>query len=586
MSSNTTIARLLEEMAAALTLTGANAFRVRAHERAAQIVEELGQDATSLSLDELMAMDGIGEGTAKKIREFAETGGIAEHAELWSDVPKGLLDVLRVPGLGPKTVKLMWEKAGVTDLASLKARLEDGSVEALPRMGAKTVANIRDALAFMAKAGGRIRIGGAMEVAETIVDHLRSLPGVARVEYAGSLRRGKETIGDVDILASGSEPKAIGDAFVAMDGVEQVLAHGASKCSVRLASGVQADLRLVDQSAFGAALMYFTGSKEHNVRLRERALATGLTLNEYGLFPEDEDEDLPPQQRGIAPVAAETEESIYAALKLSWIPPELREDRGEIDAAERGELPELVELDDIVSELHAHTVASDGALSIAELAEEAIRRGFHTIAVTDHSRSSVQANGLSPERLVEHIEAIRAVQRDFGKRIRLLAGSEVDIHVDGTLDYDDELLEMLDLVVASPHASLRQEPAKATARLLAAVRHPLVHILGHPTGRIINGREGMSPDIAKIAEAARDHGTALEINANPFRLDLRDSHVRLAVEVGCPIAINCDVHGRNNYDLLRYGVLTARRGWLPKDLCVNAWPAKKLWTWIDGKRGR
>jgi len=583
MASSATLAQLFNEMAAALELTGANMFRVRAHEKVARVIEELPGDVTSMSLAELMALDGIGEASAKKIREFAVTGAIAEHQELWRTLPRGLLEVMKVPGLGPKTVKTLWEQGGVLDLASLSEKLENGSLTTLPRLGEKTLARIRDAIAFMQSAGGRIRLGDALPIAEAIVELLRAVPGAARVEYAGSLRRGRETIGDIDILASGTDLPALGDRFVFMPRVESVLAHGPRKCSVRLRAGVQGllqvDLRLVDEPAFGAALLYFTGSKEHNVALRERALARGLTLNEYGLFPND-DEATPPQARGVAPVAAATEESICAALELPWMAPDLREDRGELTSP----LPTLIELADIKAELHAHTTASDGALSILQLALAAIARGFHTIAVTDHSRSSPLAGGLTAERLVAHITAIREVQREVGSRIRILAGSEVDILVDGSLDYDHELLAALDIVVASPHASLRQEPEKATARLIRAVRHPLVHILGHPTGRLINAREGLSPDINALIEAAHESGTALEINSNDHRLDLRDTHVRAAVDRGCLIAINCDVHGQSNFDLLRYGVMTARRGRLTAEQCLNAWSAPRLLQWLAAKR--
>lgn len=581
VTTNATIARLLDELAVALELTGANPFKVRAHDKAARIIEELPQDLATVSAEELTAIDGIGAGTAAKIREFVESGRIAEHDELWATIPVGLLEVMRVPGLGPKSVKTLWEKGGVVDLATLKAGIENGSLAALPRVGAKTLANIAEAIAFMERSGGRKRIGQALPVAEAIVALLRTVKGAGEIEYAGSLRRGRETIGDIDIVGSGRDPEAIAKRFVTMTGVERVLAEGATKCAVRLDAGLQVDLRLVEPDVHGAALLYFTGSKEHNVALRERAIAMGFRLNEYGLFrekPGDRD-DRPPQERGEIPVAAKTEESIYRALELPWIPPELREDRGELTTP----IPDLVTLADIRSELHAHTTASDGALTIDELVEAAETRGFHTIAITDHSRSSVQANGLSPERLLEHIEAVKAAAARHPK-MQVLVGSEVDIHVDGTLDYDDELLAMLDIVIASPHASLRQDPEKATQRLIRAVSHPLVHILGHPTGRLVNEREGLAPDIEAVAREAAAHGTALEINANDWRLDLRDTHVRVAVEAGCDIAINCDVHGRGNFDMLRYGVLTARRGWLPKVRCVNALDAGGLRAWLGRKR--
>jgi len=349
---------------------------------------------------------------------------------------------------------------------------------------------------------------------------------------------------------------------------------------------VQVDLRVIPAEAWGAALMYFTGSKEFNVRLRQRALDMGFTLNEYGLFEDDDPkkELAPPHKRGIKPVASATEEAIFAKLGLPFIPPELREDKGEIEfAAKHQAAPAVLELSDVVAELHSHTTASDGVLSIAELAIEARRRGFHTIAVTDHSQSSAIAGGLKPDALRKHIAAVRAAAK-ADDSIAILSGSEVDILADGRLDYDDDLLAELDVVVASPHTALSQDSSTATKRLLAAITHPLVHILGHPTGRLVLRRRGLEPDMAAIIAAAKEHDVALEINAHWMRLDLRDTHVRAAVDAGCLIAINCDVHEPGDFDNLGYGVSTGRRGWLPPAQCINCWPAKKLHAWLRSKR--
>lgn len=585
MSFNAELALKLQDIAHMLELLGEDRFKVNAHARAARAVDDHPDDLRSFAdqPEKLKQIDGIGAKIAAKVSEFASTGRIAEHEELLRRVPPGLLGVLQVPGLGPKTVKSLWDTLGVTSTADLKRVIADGTILSVPRMGAKTVDNILKSLEVVERGERRLNIGEAMPIAEMLVQRLLSLPGVSQAAFAGSLRRGKETIGDIDLLvvARGSAAEAVRAAFTAMPEVEQVLASGERKCSVRLKLGtrnVQADLRLVPAGSWGAALMYFTGSKEHNVRLRDRALKRGLTLNEYGLFPDDAD-PTPPQDRGVAPVAGETEESIYRALGLPCIPPELREDRGELDSPP----PNLIELTDIRSELHAHTTASDGVLTIAQLALHAKARGFHTVAVTDHSRSSVIAGGLSPDRLREHIRAVRAAN-DAVPGITILSGSEVDILADGSLDYDDDLLAELDIVVASPHASLRQEPPKATERLLRAVGHPLVHIIGHPTGRQIGLREGLEPDMRELCAAAREHGTALEINANWHRLDLRDTHVRLAVETGCLIAVNCDVHRPDDSDNLRYGVLTARRGGLMPESCLNTWDAPRLRAWL--RKGR
>jgi DNA polymerase (family 10) len=582
MSVNGELAEIFGRMAAILELTGADRFRVAAHARVERVLKDLTLDVATLvdEPDRLTAIEGIGAKSAKKIVEYVQTGHVTEHDKLLEEVPEGLLDVLSVPGLGPKTVRVLWEKAGVTDLGSLRAALDDGSLESVPRMGAKTIENIRDALAFAERTGTRMRLGQALPVAEGIVERLAAVPGTRRIEYAGSLRRGRETIGDIDVLAASDDPAALGEAFRAMPEVERILVGGSTKSSVRLAGGTQVDLRIVPDEVFGAALMYFTGSKAHNVLLRERAVKRGCRLNEYGLFPDD-GEDAPPQTRGVTPLAAATEPEIYAALDLPWIPPELREDRGEMDA----EMPELVEIGDIRCDLHTHTTASDGKMSIDELAVAAKARGYHTIAVTDHSKSSAQANGLDADALRRHVDDIRAADaRHDG--IAILAGSEVDILADGHLDYDDDVLALLDIVVASPHVALRQPAEKATARLLRAITHPLVHVLGHPTGRMINRREGLPIDIDRIAAAAAEHDTALEINANAMRLDLRDVHVRSALAAGALIAINTDAHAPVQFEQLRYGVLTARRGGLTKAHCVNAWSAKRLRAWLaKGRSG-
>ena len=582
MSTNAELSHIFNEMSKVLQLISANPFRVNAHANVARILKDMIVDVAELADDpaKLTAIDGIGAGSAKKIIEFVQTGKVKEYEALLDSIPRGLLEVMAIPGLGPKTVKLMWEKAGITSLATLKKKLNSGQLEKLPRIGAKTVANIKESLAFAAKASQRTRLGEAMILAEAIVEFLTKVEGANRVAYAGSLRRGLDTIGDIDILGTTTNPAALSTAFRAMPGVQKVLAAGETKSSVRLDSGVQVDLRVIDDTSFGAALMYFTGSKQHNVVLRERAIKKGLRLNEYGLFLDDGEHDEPPQKRGVKPVAAKTEKAIYAALDLPWFPPEVREDRGELDVKET---PKLIEIDDIKAELHAHTIASDGKMTIDELAHEAKARGFHTVAVTDHSRSSIQANGLSPKRLREHIDAVREANERI-KGITILAGSEVDIHADGRLDYDDTLLAELDVVIASPHSALRQDAKAATRRLVTAISHPLVHVLGHPTGRLINKREGLHPDINALIQAALEHDTALEINANYQRLDLRDVHVKATVDAGALIAINTDAHTPDHFDFLRYGILTARRGWLTPKQCINAWTKQKLHDWLGAKR--
>ncbi|MFI4892677.1 MAG: DNA polymerase/3'-5' exonuclease PolX [Phycisphaerales bacterium JB058] len=596
MGFNADLHSRLDEMATLLELTGANRFRVNAFARAARAVESQTKDLSTLDEKELVAIDGIGKGIASFIRELADTDAVAELESLRAEVPAGLADVLDIQGLGPKTVRLMWQDLGITDRSSLKKAIDDGSLLTLPRMGEKTVENIKAALTFASKSNERLALGIASPIAEAIVERMRKVKGVKQCAFAGSMRRGRDTIGDIDILVSTTNPEAAAEAFCEADNVERVIARGETKCSVRVTvngnSGrwksdgklpptIGADLRIVPDAGFGAALMYFSGSKEHNVRLRERALKKGMTLNEYGLFPEDKSTTESPQSRGIKSVAAKTEEAIYTKLGLPYIPPEIREDAGELDLEET---PALIELADIKSDLHAHTTASDGLMSLHELVQCAIDRGFHTIAVTDHSKSSVQAGGLSVERLRAQRDEIEEARKHFGKKITILAGSEVDILADGSLDYDDDILAWLDIVVASPHAALSQDSKAATKRLLKAIEHPNVNIIGHPTGRLINRRKGLEPAMDEIIAAAVEHDTALEINAHWMRLDLRDTHVRAAAEAGCKIAIDCDDHAPTDFDNIRFGIATARRGWLTPELCVNTWTPKKLHNWLKKKR--
>ncbi len=582
MATNEAIAAALSEFADLLELSGANPFKVNAFRRASRACEAVPSDLAIWARSEkskLREIEGVGESTANHIVEFVTLGKIPDLERLRSEVPAGLPPLLTLQGLGPKTVRVLWESAKVTSLEGLKAALDEGKLDAIPGMGAKKIANIREAVEARLAAGDapvRHRLGQAVPIAEALLARLMLVPGTQRAQYAGSARRGRETVGDLDLLVSSTNPEAVRKAFVALPDVAKVLASGETRCSVLLHPGIQVDLRVVEDAAFGAALLYFTGSKDHNVRLRERSIARGMRLNEYGLFHEPHRSETPPTEI----VAAASEPEIYAALELPYWPPELRESDG-LDAITA--TPRLIELADIKSELHSHTNASDGDLTIDELANLAKSRGFHTLAVTDHSKASAQANGLSVERLLRHIDAIREAEARVGG-IRLLAGSEVDILADGRLDYDDETLAKLDLVVASPHTALRQDPAAATRRLLAAIRHPLVHILGHPTGRIVGGREGLSPDMDALYAAAKECSTALEINSHWMRLDLRDVHVRGAVNAGCLIAIDCDTHRPADADNLRYGIATARRGGLAPESCVNTWTQPRLLTWLKSKR--
>ena len=582
MPTNAEIAATLTAIADLLDITGANSFKVNAYRKAARAAESEAQDLGALAVADppaLRKIEGIGESIAAKIVELTTTKGIAELERLRSEVPAGLLELLTLQGVGPKTVHLLWNKAGVTDLQSLKHAIDSGALTNVDRMGAKTIENLRTAVAAREAARAqptRFRLGQAVPIAEAMLLALRTTVGVRQAAFAGSARRGRETVGDLDLLVSCDDHDSVRQAFLSLPFIDRVLANGETRCAALLTGGMQVDLRIVDDAVFGAALLYFTGSKDHNVFLRERAIAAKMRLNEYGLHQAPSGADGPLG----ALVAAHTEESIYAALGLHCLPPELRELHGGDFARAT---PDLVETSHVRAELHAHTTASDGSLSIHELASLAVSRGFHTLAITDHSKASAQANGLSVERLHRHIDAIRTAQADF-PTLCLLAGSEVDILADGRLDYDDETLARLDVVVASPHAALRQEPAAATKRLLRAITHPLVHIIGHPTGRILLGREGLAPDMHELAAAAAESGTALEVNCHWSRLDLRDTHVKMAVAAGALVAIDCDIHTADDADNLRYGVATARRGGLLRQSCVNTWAQKSLLGWLKNKK--
>ena len=580
--ANQQVAALLEQMGNLKEVLGEDSYRVVAYQRASRAIAELGEPVANLydpdnpdEISGLTALNGVGKKMAQRIVEYLRTGTIAEYDALLEEVPAGILGLLEVPGLGPRTVAALWREAGVDSKEVLKDKLDNdlASLTAIKGLGKKTLENVRKNLAFAEEASRRFRIGPAMDLAAWFLDALRSTDGVEAAEYAGSLRRGKETVGDLDLLVatSGNEGERIGKALTELEPVTEVIQHGATKTSVRTELGMQVDLRVLAPESFGAAEMYFTGSKEHNVRMRERAIARGMKLSEYGLDHGDER------------IAGASEEAVFSALGLHWIPPELREDRGEIEQAEHSDFSDLLVRDQIGAELHAHTDASDGKWTIEAFAETAAARGYHTIAVTDHSASQAIANGLSAERLEKHVEAIRDAAERYAGTIRILAGSEVDILADGRLDYPESLLEQLDVVVASPHTALKQEPADATKRLLTALESPSVTILGHPTGRLVNSREGINPDMGAVIAAAKERDVALEINANHRRLDLRDAHARQALEAGVKLAINTDAHGAGDLDELVFGVLTARRAGATPDRIVNCMSPDALAGWLAGR---
>ncbi len=517
------------------------------------------------------------KGSAERINEFVHSGSIKAHRDLLKKIPPGLLDMLKIPGMGPKGVAAIWKGLKVTDLDKLKRAIEDHSLEELAGFGAKKAESIGRGIEFIKSAGDRILLIEAELMADFIISQLKEMAAVKRIEAAGSLRRGCETVGDIDLLAEAEEGGAVIEVFTKLAGVEQVLAAGETKASVRFAEPglcrevVQVDLRIVPAASMGAALQYFTGSKHHNVRLREIAIKKKYKLNEYGLFAGDKQ------------IAGKTEKEIYDKLGLAYVAPSLREDRGEVEAALKGELPKLVELSDICGDLHMHSPASDGREEIEELVAAAQRKGYKYIAITDHSKSSVIANGLDVKQLRANIEKIKKVNESM-KDFTVLASTEVDILMDGSLDYPDEVLAELDFVTASVHSGLSGPRERNTRRILRALENPYVNCIGHPTGRMIQVREAMDLDMEAIIKKAAKTQTALEVSASPLRLDLKDGHCRLAVEAGVKLIINTDAHDRQGLDLMRYGVATARRGWVKKSDVLNCQPLSTLRKWVKDKR--
>ena len=558
MVHNAEVATAFEEMADLLEIEGANPFRVRAYRFAARTLRDLPAEVGEMVAkgEDLTSLPGIGDDLAGKIKEILATGTAAALEAQRKRVPATLTELLRIPGLGPKRVKTLAHELKIRSLSELQTAAQAGRVRTLSGFGEKTEQHILDALATRLAEAPRVQRAVAIPSAEALVAYLEQSSGVSRVIAAGSYRRGLETIGDLDILVTAPAGHTVMDRFVAYQEVRDVLAHGATKSSVRLQSGLQVDLRVVPQESYGAALLYFTGSKAHNVVLRQLAQQRGLKLNEYGVF------------RGDKPVAGETEESVYASLGLPWIPPELREGRGEIDAAKAGRLPHLVDLQDLKGDLHAHTRATDGRNSLPEMAEAARLRGLRYFAITDHSRRLTMAKGLDSARLLQQIEAIDRLNATLSG-ITILKGIEVDILEDGSLDLPDEVLGRLDLVVGAVHSRFNLSNRRQTERIMKAMDHPHFSILAHPSGRLIGRREPYEVDMLRIIRKARERRCFLEINAHPERLDLTDIHCRMAKEEGVLLAVNTDAHSMLDLENARFGVGQARRGWLEKSDVLN-----------------
>ncbi len=567
MSRNKELAKVLNRIADFLELKGELIYKINAYRRAARAIESLSEDIAEIyEKGDIYKIPGVGERIAKKIEEFIKTGTISKYEELRREFPEELAELLDVPYLGPKTLKLAYERLGVRSLEDLKRVIEDGSLAKLPGMGPKKVENIKKGLQLYLKGSDRMLLGEALELAEYVVSQLESY--CERIQYAGSLRRMKETVGDIDILAVG-DAGVIMDRFVKMDRVSEVIAKGTTKSSVLIGTR-QVDLRVVKKDQWGAALQYFTGSKEHNVHLREIAKEKGLKINEYGVF------EVGSGKR----IAGEREEEVYEVLGLQFVPPELREDRGEVEAALKGELPEIVPYDGIRGDFHVHSNWSDGGFSIEEIAEAAKKMGLRFVAITDHSKSVKIAHGLDEERLLEQIEEIERLNRKF-KGFTILKGIEVDILPDGSLDLSDDVLSRLDWVVASVHSRFNED---ATERIIAAMHNPYVTCIGHPSGRMLFQRDGYPVDWDRVFEEAVRTGTCLEINAHQDRLDLNDVLVKRAKEFGVKFAIGTDTHHIGQFWMLRLGVGVARRGWLTKEDVLNYWDLRRIKAFINRKR--
>ena len=570
---NKAIAGVLYETADLLEIDGQDSFRVRSYRNAAQAIEAMSQQVSDLIEEpkKLLEVPGIGKGMLANMQQLFRDGSIEVHSELLKKYRPSMLELLKVQGLGPKTIALIWSAYQVCDVEGVLKLAREGKIRELPRMGEKHEQKLIKALEDYQRIGGRFLLDAAEQLADKLVEHLSQLPGVEKVTPAGSLRRGRDTVGDLDILVTGKgcaeteSRQKIVDHLLHFPGLMEVIAQGENKISFRQRNGIQVDVRLLPPESFGAAMQYFTGSKAHNVALRQRALKMGFTLSEYSLANLEDEK----------PVAGKTEEEIYAKLKLDFIPPELRENLGEIDAAANHSLPKLLELGDIRGDVHMHTVETDGRNTIEEMAEAARERGYEYMAITDHSKNLAFANGLTDERALAHIEKIHAAEKKM-KGIRIFAGIEVDILTDGTLDLSDSVLEQMDIVIASVHSQFNQNRDTMTARLVKAVENPNVSMIGHPTGRLLLRRDAYQFDLDAVLRVAAKNKVAMELNSYPDRLDLSDVHLRMAKQHGVKIVINTDSHHTSHMEKIRYGITQARRAWLTKEDVLNTLPPQEF----------
>jgi DNA polymerase (family 10) len=576
--SNDEVAALLQEYADLISITGGDAFKARVYEKAARSVGGHHADVSTLDLKALQEIPNVGKSIAQKVREYVDSGSVAAVEELRAKIPDGVRRLTAIPTLGPKKAMAVYEELGVSSVAELADAIRDERLRDLKGFGPKTEENILHGIELLRSSGGRVQIDVAMELAEDIVAALSGVPGCERCTYAGSLRRMRETIGDIDILAAAEKSAPVMEAFTGLPYVTEVIGQGGTKTSVRTSRGLNVDLRVVPPDSWGAALQYFTGSKAHNIRTREIAVHQKLKLSEYGLFDAETGEK----------AVSGTEEEVYARLGLPWIPPTLREDRGEIEAGLRGELPDLVTEADLRGDLHTHTDLTDGLASLEEMAQAAAARGYAYYAITDHA-PDLAMQRMTDERMLAQRERVRELDGTYptkGRRggLRLLHGTELNIGPEGEVDWPDDFLAGFDLCVASVHSHFRQSREQLTRRLVRACENPYVHVIGHPTTRLIGKRPGIDADLDAVFAACARTGTALEINAHPHRLDLRDEDILRARRHGVKFAVNSDAHAVPHLANMRYGIGTAQRGWLTEDDVINTWPERRLRSFL--RKGR
>lgn len=569
---NDTVEAVLLEYADLLSILTTDPYKPRAYEKAARAVGGYAGDLDGMELKEILRIPSVGKSIGEKVDEFLRTGKIGTLEELRAQIPAGVREMIAIPGLGPKKAMILYRDLGISGVDGLRQAVEQGQLAELKGFGAKTEENIRRGLERLSQVGGRVLSSVAMDLAEHFIERLGRRTDVRRIEYAGSLRRMAETIGDLDLLVASEDPAGVMDAFTSVGIVERVLAKGETKSSILTRKGLQVDLRVVPLEAWGAAMIYFTGSKAHNIRIREMAVRKGLKLNEYGLF----------RAKSGKLIVARTEEEVYEKLSLPWIPPTLREDRGEVEAALDGTLPDVLERGQLRGDLHTHTNLTDGLATLEEMLEAASKLRYAYYAVTDHAPNLFMQR-MTDEKMLAQRKQLRALQSAYPK-MTLLHGTELNIDPDGDVDWGPEFLEAFDICVASVHSHFNQPKDQMTRRLVRAMENPHVHVIGHPTARLINKRQPIEVDLDEVFKAAARTGTALEVNGYPDRLDLKDEHILWARRHGVRFSVDTDSHATTHLELMRYGVATAQRGWLTKDDVINAWPLSKLRAFLRNKR--